>query len=45
VWNEYKKGVAYTDIAKSLGRSHKAIDNALQRMKKKVASALTSVSS
>ncbi|MDR1292063.1 MAG: sigma-70 family RNA polymerase sigma factor [Clostridiales Family XIII bacterium] len=45
VWNEYKKGVAYTDIAKSLGRSHKAIDNALQRMKKKVAGALASVSS
>jgi RNA polymerase sporulation-specific sigma factor len=45
VWNEYKKGVAYTDIAKSLGRSHKAIDNALQRMKKKVAGALASISS
>jgi RNA polymerase sporulation-specific sigma factor len=45
VWNEYKKGVAYTDIAKSLSRSPKTIDNALQRMKKKVARAMTDVSS
>jgi RNA polymerase sporulation-specific sigma factor len=44
VWNEYKKGVAYTDIAKAMGRSPKTIDNALQRMKKKVASALASIS-
>jgi RNA polymerase sporulation-specific sigma factor len=44
VWNEYKKGVAYTDIAKVLGRSPKTIDNALQRMKKKVAGALADVS-
>jgi RNA polymerase sporulation-specific sigma factor len=44
VWNEYKKGMAYTDIAKALGCSPKTIDNALQRMKKKVARAMTEVS-
>jgi RNA polymerase sporulation-specific sigma factor len=44
VWNEYKRGMAYTDIAKALGCSPKAIDNALQRMKKKVARAMTEVS-
>ncbi|MDR0518745.1 MAG: sigma-70 family RNA polymerase sigma factor [Clostridiales Family XIII bacterium] len=40
VWNEYKNGMAYTEIAKILGKTPKAIDNALQRMKKKVARAL-----
>jgi RNA polymerase sporulation-specific sigma factor len=44
VWNEYRKGMAYTDIAKSLDRSPKAIDNALQRMKKKVARAMEDIS-
>jgi len=41
VWNEYKKGMTYTDIAKALGKTPKTIDNALQRMKKKVARALS----
>jgi RNA polymerase sporulation-specific sigma factor len=41
VWREYKRGMAYTDIAKTLGKTPKTIDNALQRMKKKVARALT----
>jgi RNA polymerase sporulation-specific sigma factor len=40
VWNEYKKGMTYTDIAKVLDKAPKTIDNALQRMKKKVARAL-----
>jgi RNA polymerase sporulation-specific sigma factor len=40
VWCEYKKGMAYTDIAKALGKTPKAVDNAIQRMKKKVARAL-----
>jgi RNA polymerase sporulation-specific sigma factor len=44
VWNEYKKGIPYTDIAKALGRPPKAIDNAIQRMKKKVAGALKYIS-
>jgi RNA polymerase sporulation-specific sigma factor len=45
VWNEYKKGMAYTDIAKALDRSPKTIDNALQRMKRKVARAMEDISS
>lgn len=40
VWNEYKKGLPYTEIARILGKSPKAIDNAIQRMKKKVARTL-----
>ncbi|MDR1953400.1 MAG: sigma-70 family RNA polymerase sigma factor [Clostridiales Family XIII bacterium] len=36
VWNEYKIGKTYTEIARSMGKSSKTIDNALQRMKKKV---------
>jgi RNA polymerase sporulation-specific sigma factor len=44
VWNEYKKGVAYKDIAKALDRPPKTIDNALQRMKKKVARAMSDIS-
>jgi RNA polymerase sporulation-specific sigma factor len=36
VWNEYKIGRTYTEIAHSLGKTPKTIDNALQRMKKKV---------
>jgi RNA polymerase sporulation-specific sigma factor len=37
VWEEYKKGLSYTEIAKFLGKPTKTIDNALQRMKRKVA--------
>jgi RNA polymerase sporulation-specific sigma factor len=36
VWNEYKTGKTYAEIARSVGKSPKTIDNALQRMKKKV---------
>jgi RNA polymerase sporulation-specific sigma factor len=36
VWNEYKTGKTYTEIAQGMGKSPKTIDNALQRMKKKV---------
>ena len=36
VWNEFKKGRTYTEIADWLGKSPKSIDNAIQRMKKKV---------
>ncbi|MDR2157681.1 MAG: sigma-70 family RNA polymerase sigma factor [Clostridiales Family XIII bacterium] len=36
VWNGYKMGRTYTEIARSMGKSPKTIDNALQRMKKKV---------
>jgi RNA polymerase sporulation-specific sigma factor len=44
VWNEYKRGMTYTDIANALGCPPKTIDNALQRMKKKVAGAMKDVS-
>ncbi|MDR2162741.1 MAG: sigma-70 family RNA polymerase sigma factor [Clostridiales Family XIII bacterium] len=44
VWREYRKGMSYTDIAKALDRSSKAIDNAIQRMKKKVARAFEDIS-
>ena len=36
VWNEKLKGTEYTEIAKRLNKSPKSIDNALQRIKKKV---------
>ncbi len=36
VWNEYLKGKSYLQIAESTGRSPKAIDNAIQRMKRKL---------
>lgn len=36
VWNAYLKGRSYIEIAKLMGRTPKAIDNAIQRMKKKV---------
>jgi RNA polymerase sporulation-specific sigma factor len=36
VWNEYLKGRSYIQIAEITGRSPKAIDNAIQRMKRKL---------
>lgn len=36
VWNEYLHGKSYTDIAKHMGKSPKAIDNAIQRTKRKL---------
>ncbi len=42
VWSEYLKGRTYTEIAKSLGKTPKAVDNAIQRTKKKLTSYLSS---
>ena len=36
VWNEYLKGRSYLQIAETMGRSPKAIDNAIQRTKRKL---------
>ena len=36
VWAERLKGYAYTEIAAHLGKSPKSIDNAMQRIRKKV---------
>lgn len=36
VWNEYLKGKTYPQIAEITGRSVKAVDNALQRTKRKL---------
>ncbi len=36
VWNEYLKGRTYPEIAEITGRSVKAVDNALQRTKRKL---------
>lgn len=36
VWNEYLKGKSYLQIAEIMGRSPKAIDNAIQRTKRKL---------
>lgn len=36
VWNEKLKGRSYTEISKILKKSPKSIDNAIQRIKKKV---------
>ena len=36
VWNEKRKGRSYTEISKILKKSPKSIDNAIQRIKKKV---------
>jgi len=42
VWNETLKGKTYQEIAQRLGRSPKSIDNALQRIKKKIIAYLQS---
>lgn len=36
VWNEYLKGKNYVQIAEAMDKNPKAIDNAVQRMKKKL---------
>jgi len=36
VWNEYLKGKTYSEIAEITGKSPKAIDNAIQRTKRKL---------
>ena len=36
VWNEYLKGKSYAEIAEIVGKSTKAVDNAIQRTKRKV---------
>ena len=36
VWTEKLKGASYTEIAETLGKSPKSVDNALQRIKKKI---------
>ena len=36
VWNEYLRGKSYRQIAEDLGKSTKAVDNAMQRTKKKI---------
>lgn len=36
VWNEYLRGNSYTQIAKKMGKSPKAVDNAIQRTKRKL---------
>ena len=36
VWCEKRKGKGYVEIAESLGKSPKSVDNALQRIKKKI---------
>ena len=40
VWNEYFKGMNYKEIAEILGKSPKAVDNAIQRTKKKIINSL-----
>jgi RNA polymerase sporulation-specific sigma factor len=36
VWNEYLKGRTYHEIAHIMGKTPKAIDNAIQRTKRKL---------
>lgn len=40
VWNEYLQGKDYKQIAQSLGKNSKAVDNAIQRTKRKILSYL-----
>ena len=35
-WNEYMKGHTYIEIARIMGKSEKAVDNAIQRAKRKL---------
>jgi RNA polymerase sporulation-specific sigma factor len=39
-WNQYMQGKSYIEISKSLGKSPKSIDNAIQRTKRKLAKIL-----
>ena len=36
VWNEYLKGKSHSEIARAIGKSPKAVDNAIQRTKRKL---------
>jgi len=36
IWNEYMKGRSYNEIAQTIGKSTKSIDNAIQRTKRKL---------
>lgn len=36
VWTELRRGLTYKEIASNLGKSPKSIDNAIQRIKKKI---------
>ncbi len=36
VWSEYVKGKSYVEISQKLGKSQKAVYNAMERMKKKI---------
>lgn len=36
VWNEYLQGKDYKEIAQALGKNAKAVDNAIQRTKRKI---------
>lgn len=36
VWNEYLQGKSYVEISRKLGKSPKAVDNAIQRTKRKL---------
>ncbi len=36
VWNEYLKGRSYAEIARTLGKNVKTVDNAIQRTKRKI---------
>ena len=36
VWSEYVKGKSYGEISQKLGKSQKAVYNAMERMKKKI---------
>ena len=40
VWNEYMKGHTYNEIARITGKTPKAVDNAIQRTKKKIEESL-----
>ena len=40
VFNYYMQGLSYTEIGRRMGKDYKSIDNALQRIKKKISELL-----
>jgi RNA polymerase sporulation-specific sigma factor len=40
VWEEFRKGASYQEIAHALGKPPKTVDNAIQRIKRKIAGAI-----
>ena len=40
VWEEFRKGASYQEIARTLGKPPKTVDNAIQRIKRKIAGAI-----